>query len=191
MNVVMVHGIWDTGRIYRRMAAYLSEEGHSCHTPDLKPANAANGLGELAEQLDQYVNQHIGPDEPIAVVGFSMGSIIARQYIQKLGAAERTRFFFTISGPHEGTLTAHAWLGKAARDMRFGSEFLNNLNKDLSAFEKIEVHSYRTPYDLLVIPSGSSHLEWAENHIIQEPFHHRMVVQEKLFAHIAERLRGS
>lgn len=189
MNIVMVHGFWDTGRIYRRMVNHLSEEGHSCHAPDLKPGNGANGLAELAEQLDRYIDEHVGSEEPIAIVGFSMGAIIARQYIQNLGAAARTKFFFAISGPHGGTLSAHVWLGKAARDMRFGSDFLNNLNHDLGAFDEIEVHSYRTPFDLLIIPSKSSHLDWAENHIIPTPFHHRMVVQERIFDHISERLR--
>lgn len=191
MDIIMVHGFWDTGKIYRRMANHLSEEGHICHAPDLKPANAANGLGALAEQLDRYVDENVGRNESIAIIGFSMGAIIARQYIQNLGAAARTKFFFAISGPHGGTLSAHFWLGKAARDMRFSSDFLRNLNRDLSVFDKIEVHSYRTPFDLLIIPSTSSHIDWAENHIIPTPFHHQMVVQQQIFDHIAGRLRHS
>jgi len=190
MKIVMVHGIWETGAIYRRMAAHLSQLGHTCLHPDLQPANGAHGLRDLAEKLRDIIDQQFGRDEPIALVGFSMGTLISRIYLQTLGGAQRTTHFFTISGPHRGTLNAHLWPGKAARDMRYGSKLLTELNHDLRAFENIEVHSYRTPYDLFILPARSSHLDWAENHLIRAVFHHRMVVQPQIFEHIAARLES-
>lgn len=190
MKIVMVHGIWDTGRIYRRMKTHLSEQGHECHAPNLKPANAKNGLRELTEQLSNYVDKELPGSEPIAVVGFSMGTLIARDYIQNFDAGQRTRYFFAISGPNRGTLAAHIWPGKAARDMRFGSRFLKELNADVSAYERIEVHSFRTPFDLLIIPSRSTKVTWALNHTIPAAFHHRMVVQSSIIEHIDRALAG-
>lgn len=186
MNIVMVHGIWDTGAIYRRMAEHLSRAGHSCHSPDMEPANGSSGIDDLSQKLRRYIDAHIGESVPLAIVGFSMGSIVARNYLQTHGGAARTSHFFSISGPHHGTLTAHCWPGKASRDMRFDSDLLKRLNNDLSALKNIEVHSYRTPYDLLIMPSKSSHLDWAENHTVPTAFHHRMVVQRKILEHIAD-----
>ena len=186
MNIVMVHGIWDTGAIYRRMAEHLSQEGHVCYHPDMTPANGSYGLNDLSEKLRAGIDQKFGDDPPLAVIGFSMGSLVARNYLQTLGGARRTTHFFSISGPHQGTLTAHLWRGKASRDMRFGSDFLSKLNSNLAAFENIKAHSYRTPYDLLIVPSKSSHLDWAENHKVHAAFHHRMVVQTKIFDHITQ-----
>lgn len=186
MNIIMVHGIWDTGAIYRPMAAHLTHEGHRCLHPDMDPANGREGLADLAVKLRATIEAAIGQDSPLAVVGFSMGALIARYYLQRLGGAARTSHFFSISGPHHGTLTAHIWPGKAARDMRFGSKLLIELNRDVSALSPIEVHCYRTPYDLLVLPSRSSHLEWATNHTVCARFHHHMVVQPRIFKHIAE-----
>jgi len=185
MQIVMVHGIWDTGSVYRRMERALNAHGHSCFHPDLIPANGAHGLRDLAEKLRSQVDDHIPTDETIAVVGFSMGSLIARDYLQNLGGARRSSHFFTLSGPHQGTLMAHFWPGQAARDMRFRSQFIQGLNRDLSSLEHMKVHSYRTPFDLLIMPSKSSHLPWATNHTIPALFHHRMLAQEKIFTHIA------
>ncbi len=189
MKLVMVHGIWDRGSVYRRMDHFLTERGHQCFRPDLIPANGAHGLRDLAEKLKQYIDTHIAAEESIGLIGFSMGSLVAREYLQHLGGATRSSHFFTLSGPHQGTLMAHLWMGKAARDMRFRSKFLQKLNHDIRSLEHMEVHSYRTPFDLLIMPSKSSHLKWANNHTVTALFHHRMLTQEKIFAHIADVLQ--
>ncbi|PXA05003.1 lipase [Coraliomargarita sinensis] len=188
MQIVLVHGIWDSGKVFRRMASYLNEEGHSCYTPDLLPANGAEGLVDLAEKLRIYIEGTLEAG-PFALAGFSMGSLISRYYLQRLGGLERVRYFFNISGPQRGTLAAHVWPGKAARDMRFGSRFIRELNADLNKLSQIDIRTYRTPFDLLVIPSGSSKLPGSEDRLIYAPLHHRMLCQESLFKDIAATLR--
>ncbi|CAA6680103.1 MULTISPECIES: triacylglycerol lipase [unclassified Lentimonas] len=185
----MVHGIWDKGTVYRRMAQYLSEQGHNCYYPDLEPANGRHGLADLAEKLQTYINQKIGTDTPFALIGFSMGTVISRYYLQCLGGASRVSHFFSISGPLRGTLTAYLWPGKASRDMRFRSKLLQQLNNDTVTLKGITIHSYRTPFDLLIIPARSSHWELADdNHIVPEIFHHRMLISPRVHQHIADTL---
>jgi triacylglycerol lipase len=192
MEIIMVHGIWDTGIVYRRMAEALTARGHNCHYPDLEPANGANGLADLAEKLSIYINQTIGSDARFALIGFSMGTVIARYYLQMLGGAVRVSHFFSISGPLRGTLTAHFWPGKASRDMRFRSQLLQTLNSDTTVLKHTMIHSYRTPFDLLIIPARSSHWEIAEdNHVVPALFHHRMLTHPKVHQHIAETLELS
>jgi len=192
MEIIMVHGIWDKGRVYRRMAQALTEQGHSCHYPDLEPANGAHGLADLAEKLHRYIDQTIGTDTQFALIGFSMGTVISRYYLQCLGGAARVSHFFSISGPLRGTLTAHFWPGKASRDMRFRSQLLQTLNADTSSLEHTTIHSYRTPFDLLIIPARSSHWEIAEdNHIVPALFHHRMLTHPRVHQHIADTLKQS
>ncbi|MDG1241044.1 MAG: alpha/beta fold hydrolase [Opitutae bacterium] len=188
----MVHGIWDKGIVYQRMAKVLTDQGHNCHTPDLEPANGAYGLADLAEKLKVYIDQTIGSEAPFALIGFSMGTIIARYYLQILGGASRVSHFFSISGPLHGTLTAHFWPGKASRDMRFRSKLLQQLNADTSALAHTVIHSYRTPFDLLIIPTRSSYWKIAvDNHIVPALFHHRMLIHCKVYRHIAETLKAS
>ncbi|MEM7790331.1 MAG: alpha/beta fold hydrolase [Verrucomicrobiota bacterium] len=185
MEIIMVHGIWDTGRIFRRMASALERHGHKCYRPSLSPANGANGLEDLARKLDRYIRENIGEDRPLVIVGFSMGSIISRVYLQNLGGHKRVSHFFSISGPHHGTLTAHFWPGKGSRDMRFKSRLLRSLNKNTNILAGIEIHSYRTPFDLMILPSRSSQWGIAENHVIPAAMHPLMVIQPAIFNHIA------
>jgi triacylglycerol lipase len=56
----MVHGIWDKGTVFRRMAKVLTEQGHNCHAPDLEPANGAHGLADLAQKLERTIDQTLG-----------------------------------------------------------------------------------------------------------------------------------
>lgn len=187
MKVVLVHGIWDTGRVFRRMAGYLSEAGHDCYTPELSPANGGLGLEDLSLKLEKYIGKHLGT-ERFALVGFSMGCIVCRHYLQRRGGLERATHFFSISGPNHGTADAHLWPGKAARDLRFWSPFLRDLNADVSRLSEIELRTYRTPFDLLIIPSRSSKLPGAVNRVVRAPLHHRMLCQESIFEDIASTL---
>ena len=190
MNILMAHGIWDTGAIFRRMANHLEACGHRCYRPDMKPANGSRGLEDLALKMRQYIDAEFADGAPFAIVGFSMGSLVARHYLQRLGGSKRVSHFFSISGPHHGTLCAQVFPGKAARDMRFRSNFLQALNQDVTALDSVNCHSYRTPFDLMILPSRSSEVVWAKNHRIPAAFHHRMVVQQGVFAHIASILEA-
>ncbi|MEM8866713.1 MAG: alpha/beta fold hydrolase [Verrucomicrobiota bacterium] len=190
MDIILVHGIWDTGRIFSKMATALEAAGHRCHTPSLVPANAANGLADLAEKLQASIEASIQADQKFALVGFSMGSVISRYYLQKLEGHRRASHFFSISGPHKGTLTAHLYLGKGPRDMRFGSRLLRGLNEDLTTLSEIELHTYRTPFDLMILPSRSSVLSGASNHTAHAKFHHLMVSQSEIHEHIIQTLQA-
>jgi triacylglycerol lipase len=185
MNIVLVHGIWDTGRIFRRLGTHLTAQGHKCYSPNLQPANAANGLVDLAEKLRNHIDSELNKDEDFALIGFSMGSLISRHYLQCLGGAPRTTHFFSISGPNNGTLTAHFWPGKGSRDMRFGSKFLQNLQNHTGEMDGIEIHNYRTPFDLMIIPSRTTNWTHGKEHIIPALTHDRMIIHPRLFDHIS------
>lgn len=191
MDIVMLHGIWDTGGIFLRMAAHLEAQGHHCVRPNMEPANGAHGLIDLAVKMRDQIDTQLGTETPLAMVGFSMGALVARHYLQVLGGAARTSHFFSLSGPHHGTLNAHIWPGKAAKDMRFGSDFLKRLNSDVNALQGIEAHSYRTSWDLMILPPGSSRVDWAVNHRVPAAFHHRMVAQRPVFEHIGKVLASA
>ena len=190
MRVVMLHGIWDTGDVFRTMAARLAEDGHGCEHPTLVPNNGRHGLADLAAKIEATIGPPNSRDAPLAVIAFSMGAVVARHYLQMQGGAGRTSHFFNISGPQTGTWTACLCPGRAAREMRPGSAFLRELNRDTSALERLVVHNYRTPFDLMVVPSRSARLPHGEWHTIPALLHHRMLEHPKLLEHIAGVLKA-
>ena len=117
MNVVMVHGFGDTGRLFRRMSRTLEERGHACLAPTMSPADARLGIEDLSVKLASFVDGEVPAGAPMAMVGFSMGALVVRHYLQALGGARRTRAFFSIAGPHGGTMNAYLYPGRGdARD---------------------------------------------------------------------------
>jgi triacylglycerol lipase len=155
--VVLIHGLGDTALLFRHLIPRLQREGLQAHALNLIPNNGDAGLDELADQLANYIRAGFPPHQTIDLVGFSMGGLVARYYLQRLKGAERVERFITIASPHNGTLAAFFRANPGARQMRPGSHFLKDLNRDASLLERIRVTSIWTPFDLMIVPARSSH----------------------------------
>jgi triacylglycerol lipase len=140
------------------MSKCLSARGFRPLAVDLSPSNGAVGLEDLAAQLNTFVERELAPDEPFDLVGFSMGGLVSRYYVQCLGGAERVGRLITISSPHQGTYWAWIASNAGSRQMRPGSAFLRELNRDITALERVRHASIWTPLDLMILPAKSSRL---------------------------------
>ena len=167
--VVLVHGIWDTSRVFRRMTRWLEERGFRVLAVDLKPSDGAVGLDVLAQQLLEFVERKLEADETFDLVGFSMGGLVSRYYVQRLGGVERVGRLITISSPHRGTLWAYTAGNVGSRQMRPGSVFLRELNRDVEILERVQHASIWTPLDLMILPAWSSRL--GEEFRVMVPLH--------------------
>lgn len=190
MTVILVDGIWGNGAGFKRLGASLTAAGHSCLVPALQPNNAVRGIADLAGKLQRFIEERIGADTPVAIVGFSMGSIVARYYLQELGGYRRTRAFFAVCGPHRGTWTAYGYFGQGARDLRPGSALLQTLEASRGRLNGIALHAYWTPCDLMVFPGTSARWMGATNHRIWSPLHRWMQTHRGVHADIVGRLGG-
>ena len=194
VTVVLVDGIWGKGAIFRSLCARITARGYTCLVPELRPSNAVHGVADLAMKLKRYIDSHTSPDTQLAIVGFSMGSILARYYLQVLGGFHRTRVFFALSGPHRGTWTAYGYFGLGARDLRPGSALLRLLDSSSAYLSDVALHAYWTPFDLMILPAVSARWHDANNVRIWMPLH-RFVplsrrVQEDIL-HQLQRARSS
>ncbi|HBB31010.1 MAG TPA: lipase [Cyanobacteria bacterium UBA8803] len=156
--VLLVHGIIRTSAVFRQMSAYLTQQGWSVYSFDLKPNNAKLGLDQLATQVADYVDQTFPPEQPIDLVGLSMGGLVSRYYVQRLGGIDRVQRFITISAPHQGTRMAYLWNRPGCVHMRPGSAFLKDLNQDAHILERLNFTSIWTPWDFIIVPACSSQM---------------------------------
>jgi len=187
--VILVHGLADTSAKLRKMADYLRSLGWTVYSPTLTPSNGAVGLDQLAKQLEGYIAEHCGKSQPIDLVGYSMGGIISRYYVQRLGGSRRVRHLVTISSPHHGTWMGYMLGNPGARQMRPNSDFLNDLNRNTDALKQIRFTSIWTPLDLMIIPANSSHMDFGEEDIIWMPAHPLMVWTPVSWRAVAAALR--
>ncbi len=187
-KVVLVHGIFETGTAYKHLRRRLEKQGMECFVPKLKHQDGRGGLDYLAEHLKKDIDREFGPDTRFSLVGFSMGGLVGRYYLQNLGGAERCETFFTISSPHHGTTAAHLYFSEGARQMRPGSRFLADLEETENRLGRMPVVSYRTPMDLVILPPASSIWDRAENHEFPVILHPLMLSSRKVLDDIENRL---
>ena len=171
------------------MARFLSEQGVRPLALDLVPSNGDLGLDALARQVTTFADERIPSGEQFDLVGFSMGGLVSRYYVQRLGGLERVTRVITISTPHFGTLWAHTARNPASRQMRRGSEFLAKLNRDTAMLERLRFASIWTPMDLMILPASSSRLGVGEDFRIPVALHAWMPGNRRCWELVARMLR--
>ena len=192
--VLLVHGIWDDGRRFDAMRAALERAGLGpLATVDLRPNDGSARIESLAEQVEAAATDLLASaaTERLDIVGFSMGALVSRFWVQRMGGKERARRFVSISGPHRGTATAWVMPLDGARQMRPRSELLRDLDADEDPWGEVEVHTVRTPFDLMILPPSSSRLPFAHfEHEVLVPMHRFMITHPRALSMVASILAG-
>ncbi len=128
--VLLVHGLKDDARKMEPMARYLRSQGWDAHTMSCRPSWGQKGLDELARQVADFIGANYSPDQRIDLVGFSMGGLVCRYYLQRLGGLDRVERYVSISAPNRGSILAWLIPNPGCRQMRPGSAFLRDLESD-------------------------------------------------------------
>jgi triacylglycerol lipase len=188
--VVLVHGLNDRKVVFQTMANHLSNLGWSVCSLNLKPNNGQQRLERLAEQLDKYIKNKFGANQPIDLVGFSMGGLVTRYYLQRLGGIDRVKRYINISAPNCGTLTAYLLPSEGIVQMRPQSVFLTDLNRDYHLIlNKVRVTTIWTPWDLMIVPATSSSLGIGKEVVIPVSLHPLMLSDRRVLQVTVEALR--
>lgn len=187
--VLLLHGIDDTDTIFSKMTAYLQNQGWEVHSFNMIPCNGKLGLDHLAQQVAVYIDKTFNPTQAIDLVGFSMGGIIGRYYVQRLGGIERVQRFITLSSPHHGTLTAYGRPNLGGLQMQPHSAFLDDLNQDVTQLDRLNFTSIWTPLDLMILPATSSQMPVGKEKMIPVGGHVWMVTDNRSLHALAEALK--
>ena len=158
-TILLIHGLWDDPKIFRKLKQALLDLGYEVHAPHLPHSYGAVSIESLSDLLNNYIQCKINDNSEFDLVGFSMGGLIAQYWIKNFDTTNKTRRFISIGTPHRGTFVAQfipSWLLKGISQMKRNSKFINKLNKDYSYLKGIDCTSFYCPYDLMVIPSWGS-----------------------------------
>lgn len=187
-RVVLVNGFHETGSIFNMLQKRLEKRGIEVFAPPLKHPDGRGGIENLAKHLKQDIDKRFGPEVPITIIGFSMGGLVSREYLQNQGGAARCENLITIASPHHGTLAAWTYRSQGVREMRPGSPFLKHLQETENHLGKMTVVSYRTRLDLVILPARSSVWDRAENIEYPVALHPMMVTSQRVVNDIEKRL---
>jgi hypothetical protein len=126
--ILLVHGMVDNRSIFtvlrrglvRRGFGRIETMNYSIFTGDVRAAAAR--LGAEVERIVQETGY-----ERIHVIGHSMGGLVARYYVTRLGGDEHVHTLVTLGTPHQGSYLAFAWNNGLTRQLRPGSSLMAEL----------------------------------------------------------------
>lgn len=174
--VVLVPGYRDNQHKLTALAAYLRRQGFDARLLSPQPSDGSAGIDALAARLAAQIDAELGPDRPFDYFGFSMGGLIGRYYLQRLGGVQRIRRFVTLATPHLGSWSAYGIRrAPAIEQMRPHSAFLQALNGDLTALDQVQFAALWTPFDLSVTPARHAYLPGRPAWRLLSPFHGLLV----------------
>jgi triacylglycerol lipase len=186
--ILLVHGLTDKSHKMRKIASHLRTLGWEVYAIDLTPNNGDAKLEILAQQVADLVSRTFAPDQKIDLIGFSMGGLVSRYYVQRLGGIDRVQRLITISSPHHGTVTAYFSLRPGCVQMRPDSEFIADLDRDVDCLDRLNFTSLWTPFDLMILPPTSSQLSIGTEIVLPVLTHPLMVFDPRCLKAISAAL---
>lgn len=157
--ILLVHGMVDNRSIFTLLRLGLRRRGfgrvtsmnYSPFTGDVRVAAA-----RLAEEVEALVAET--GYERIHVVGHSMGGLIARYYVTRLGGDERVHTLVTLGTPHQGTYTAYGWNSQLTRQLRPDSGLMRELAQPVPSCRTRFV-VYWSDLDQMIFPQRHAALD--------------------------------
>jgi pimeloyl-ACP methyl ester carboxylesterase len=157
--ILLVHGMVDNRSIFTVLRRGLRRRGfrrvlsinYSPLTSDVRLA--ATHLATRVERLCEETGF-----ERIHLIGHSMGGMIARYYVQRLGGDERVHTLVTLGTPHDGTLTARLVPHRLARQLRPDSDLVAELRQPATGC-RTRFLSVWSDLDQLIVPKRAARID--------------------------------
>ena len=189
--IILVHGMVDNRSVFTLLRRALLRRGfgrvltlnYSPFTQDVR--TVAERLGALVEQTCERTGY-----ERVHVVGHSLGGLVARYYVQRLGGDARVHTLCTLGTPHEGTWTAllpHPFV----RQLRHGSSLLAELAEPAPGCRTRFV-AFWSDLDQVVVPRRAARIDHpdlqARNILLHGVGHTSLPIDRRVVREIASLL---
>jgi triacylglycerol lipase len=161
--VLLVHGIVDNRSIFALLARALRRRGFGVvHAVNFSVLTTLTGdIRVAARELGHHVERlcaSTGSDR-VHIVGHSLGGLISRYYVQRLGGDARVGTLVTLGTPHRGSAIAHLLPPTpVCRQLRPGSDLVRELDEPAPGC-RTRFLAVWSRQDQLIIPQRSARLE--------------------------------
>ena len=189
--IFLVHGLWNNPKLFEKLIKKIKEDDFQLYRPHLPHKFGKVSLRRLARDLDSKIEELVGPEREIDIVGFSMGGLISRLWLQNHDGFLRTKRFFSIGTPHFGTYTAQmipASFMPGIAEMKRGSSLLTQLNNDLTTLENVECISFFTKWDLMSFPGWQAKLSIGDSYHLPVMTHKELITNSNSLDILAKKI---
>jgi triacylglycerol lipase len=157
--ILLIHGLVDNRSIFTLLRRHLRRRGfgrvwtmnYRIWTTDLRAA-----ARELGASIDAVCEQT--GYERLHVIGHSMGGLVARYYVQRLGGDARVHTLVTLGTPHQGTRAARLFPRGVCQQLAPGSEVIAELAEPAVDCQTRFV-SFWSDIDVLISPKQAARLD--------------------------------
>ncbi|WP_374207262.1 esterase/lipase family protein [Streptomyces sp. APSN-46.1] len=163
--VLLLHGFTDNRSVFVLLRRALGADGrrrvetynYSPFTRDLRVT--ARHLARRVEELCERAGQ-----DRVDLVGHSLGGLVGRYYVQRLGGDARVRTLVTLGTPHSGTrvapfMDAHPLV----RQIRPDSAVMAELRAPAPGC-RTRCVAFWSEFDALMAPTGTARIEHPDLH---------------------------
>lgn len=157
--ILLVHGLVDNRSVFTLLRRALQRRGfgrvislnYSPFTQDVRTAAAR--LAVFVERVCEETGY-----ERVHVVGHSLGGVVARYYVQRMGGDARVHTLVTLGSPHSGTTAAYLLPQRLVRQLRPGSPLMQELAEPVISCRTRFV-AFWSDLDQLIVPKRAARLD--------------------------------
>jgi triacylglycerol lipase len=190
--IVLLHGYFHNRSAFVVMRRSLKRAGFA-HVNTVNYNAFTHPIEELAESLAKHVEEVLSTVEAhqVHLVGHSLGGMVARYYVQKLGGDKHVHTCISLGTPHQGTYAAYVGRGAASRQVRPNTSLVRDLNTEAEPVRTRFV-SFYSNLDGVIIPASNAKLSapalQAENVLVRDLGHQTLLVSRTVTRNIIDRL---
>jgi pimeloyl-ACP methyl ester carboxylesterase len=157
--IILIHGVIDNRSIFTLLRRALRGRGfgrtyalnYSPFTDDI--ADVAERLGTLIDEVCEQTGY-----ERVHIIGHSMGGLVARYYVQRLGGDRHVHTVCTLGTPHSGTIPARFVPWPVIRQMRSSGSIISELAEPAPGCRTRFVAIW-SDLDQLVLPQRNARIQ--------------------------------
>lgn len=186
--IILLHGLFQSPACWLWLKFCLHRQGFSAlHTIALPPWKDVEILTErLAKRVDEL--RQTNGRQKVHLIGHSMGGIIARNYLQIRGGADKVDHCLLIATPNSGSKLAPFALSSLGQLLMPGSPFLQRLaTTPLPPDARISTIYSR--HDNMVLPYEHARLDGAHNIELSGCGHTSLLFRRQVLRNIVDRLK--
>ncbi|MFO7982441.1 MAG: alpha/beta fold hydrolase [Desulfuromonadales bacterium] len=160
--VLLLHGLFHNRACWLWVRLYMRLKGYTAvYSMNLPPWREVESLTEEVVKKVDEIRHNLGEDK-VALVGHSMGAMVARNYVQNREGSDKVSHLVMLGAPNSGSKLAPFALLPLGALLVPGSNFLTRLAQ-APLPDETQMTSIYSRLDNMILPFESSRLEGINN----------------------------